>query len=560
MAWRERLGLSATRELPASLTGALRPPRVPTGRPRATGEYMTEISTGVFAGWKPYVREPADEHREAWHDATARAIATMHNSGWLAGGIEQAVNAICGPQLALNARPDPDLFGGPQASADWARSVERRFAAWASAPFHCDLYGRQSLGQMCAQGTKQWFGTGEIVGVVRFRQREGNTHGTKIMLLPSKRIPFGARDPNAVQGIVLDADGCPVKTCFEVWDWRQPAMIDEIVVANRDEMGRPQVIHIHDSPATAIRGITPLAPALRVVRQFDQLANATLTSALIQAIFAATLESAMPSDQAFQALQSVDEQTTPSDGHPDRPAETVSDGSPFGTYLSKIVQWYQHTRLDVGQFGKVTHTFPGEALKFHTNNTPNATYRDFTRFLLREIAKCIGITYEQLTGDREGATYSSERMGGAEAWLTVLHRRRHIAGRLMQIAYEAWLEEDIETGGTPFPDGIAGFLAQRDRASAADWRGPPRPTADDLKTAKANEVKLAKGIITLEHWCAEEGLDWEDVLEQRLREQERKAELGVEDPAPATPAPGRPEGGGNTPEETFDDDERAPPN
>ena len=155
---------------------------------------------------------------------------------------------------------------------------------------------------------------------------------------------------------------------------------------------------------------------------------------------------------------------------------------------------------------------------------------------MQEVARCLGITYEQLTGDREGATYSSERMGGAEIWLINQHRRQHIAGRFMQIAYESWLEEDIELGETEVPGGIEGFYARRDAFCRADWRGPPKPTADDFKTAKANEIKLKNSIITREMWCADEGADWQDIDDQLKREKDNADELEI-DTSPAADAP-----------------------
>jgi lambda family phage portal protein len=518
-----------------------------------TSEFMRDLSTGQMAGFRVALREPADEHRQAWYDATARTIESIHNSGWLSGGIDQATNAICGPMLALNARPDPKLMGGPDNAQTWARDVERRFSAWAVSAYACDIYARNNLGQLCSQAQKHWFATGEIVGVVRYKKRPGNTHGTKLMMLPSKRIPQYARNKDAVQGLILDADGAPIRACFETIDPRNPWVVDEIEVPFRDTLGRPQVILIHDSPATVVRGITPLAPVIRVIRQCDQLFNATLTQALVQALFAATITSDAPDEDMFAAIQGADEQLTSP-----VPAGTVDEGGNFARLMRMRADWYRNTRLDLGTVGKLVHLFPGEKLEFKGSESPNSNFKDFCRFLLREIARCIGITYEQLTGDREGATYSSERMGGAEQWLQTLYRRTHIAGKFMQMAYEAWLEEDIELGNTPFPGGLDGFLANRDLASRADWRGPPKPTADDLKTAKANEVKKANGILTKEAWCAEEGTDWEDVDDQRLREQQNEKRLNLDPPLPGPAGqPGQgtvtPQGGSKPPGATKDD-------
>ena len=50
---------------------------------------------------------------------------------------------------------------------------------------------------------------------------------------------------------------------------------------------------------------------------------------------------------------------------------------------------------------------------------------------------------------------------------------------------------------------------------------------DPVKEAKAAQTRMDIGVSTLENECAEQGLDWEEVLEQRARERERMAELGL---------------------------------
>jgi len=506
--------------------------------PRPQSAFLRGLQEPLLWSWNVALREPADEYRRAWIDVTTRTIDALHNSGWLAGGVTQATAAICGPFMALNAKPDPSLFGGEKEAADWARQVERRFEVWARSPYACDLMMRQNLGQMCKQGVKGYFGTGEICGMVRYVKRPGQAHGTKIQMLPSTRIPQAAQwqNPPSVQGVVLDRDGAPRAYWFKTVD---PIMMmegEERLVMARDRFGRPVVIHIHDSPPTVVRGISPLAPALQIVRQFDQLSNATLTAALLQAIFAATLESDLPTNpDLLQLFQSEEEQAIGS-----QPTGVTGE---FNSFIAAKAEWYKSLpfNIDMTKHGKVLTPFPGEHLEFLGSKHPNAEFKWYARFLLLEVARCLGITYEQLTGDREGATYSSERMGSAENHLIVLDKRQGMAGSFMQIAYEAWLEEDIELGFTQVPGGLPAFLANRDAFCRADWRGPPKPTADELKAAKAMQIKLNEHIITREVACADEGLDWQDVDDQRARERDNAEALGL-DPDPVQSA--SPLGGG----------------
>jgi lambda family phage portal protein len=291
---------------------------------------------------------------------------------------------------------------------------------------------------------------------------------------------------------------------------------EEIVdIRARDSAGRPQVIHVYDGDAEQVRGITPLAPALKIVRQFDQLADATLTAALIQAIFAATIESDAPTDTILQALQDDDEQG-------------VGGGSMDGL-LSAKAGWYDSTKIDLGRAGKIAHLFPGEKLTFNGSKTPNDTYEAFAKFLLREIARCLGMTFETLSGDYTAATYSSVRMSTSELWPLIVARRVNIPGRFYQQVFEAWLEEQIETGRTPFPGGFYAFLTKREAAARAEWRGPPKPQADDLKTQKAHEGYKRMGVMSDEMICNDLGVDVEDVYRQRAHEKKLREKLDLPD-------------------------------
>ena len=115
-------------------------------------------------------------------------------------------------------------------------------------------------------------------------------------------------------------------------------------------------------------------------------------------------------------------------------------------------------------------------------------------------------------------------------WPIVLRRREFLAGAFYQIAYECWLEEEIDAGRIQFPGGLDAFIAQRGLVTRADWRGPPKPQADDLKYAKAVQTLDSMGVTTMESICADLGTDWEDVLKQQKRERDMRKELGLPDP------------------------------
>ena len=496
---------------------------LPPTRPTKDAAFMRGEQNSFFRGWRPALRDARQDVGSGYTLAAARAIDTAQNSGWIAGAIDAAIAQIIGGGLRLNCRPDIDALGiSEKDAADWGRLVERRWEAWGNDPVECDLGGRSTLAQIQAAALRQWFATGDIIVALPYRKRFASLIGTKVSLIPSHRLAVNSSAVDGiVQGVKLDADAFPIGYRFQLDRPDNGLGFEQFVdMQARDALGRPNVIHVFDGGAGQVRGITPLAPALRVLRQYDQLADATLTAALIQTIFAASIESEAPTEQILSALQDPNEQSA-----------GIGSGS-MEDFFSARAGWYSETKIDLGNQGKIAHLFPGEKLHFNSTNHPNSEYEAFAKFLLREVARCIGVTFEQLTGDYTGATYSSVRMASSEFWNLTTYRRNNIIGRVVQPIFEAWLEEQVELGLIPIPGGSVNFLFNRAAFCRADWRGPPKPQADDKKAAEAHQIWKTLGVITDEMICADLGVDWEDVLEQRASELEMKKRLGLDDPPP----------------------------
>lgn len=414
--------------------GSLRGIVSPASRgPRAS--YMRGNTGLAFAGWNPVLRDSRDEVSASWERAAARALDLIHNSGWIAGAVDQAVANTVGTGLRLSAMPDADALGMTASEASkWARRVERRFELWARCAYECDIEGKRTFGQMQAAALKTWFATGEIVAELPWKRHPGGTFGSKVRLVQPWRLAQRSDEPNGLfQGVRTTRDGLLVSYVFR----RREAqtLLDEVETKARDSAGRVKVIHVFDGLPDQMRGITPLVPALQVARQLDQLADAHLTASLIRAAFAATIKSELPTEDILRGLLTPQEQ-----------ARMASAGvSPFEVYGALQEGYYKGTSVDVGIKGRFAHLFPGEELQFHAN--------------------------------------------------------------------------------------------PRTAACRAEWKGTPKPQADDLKTAKSHETYRSLGVITDEMICNDLGMDVEDVYEQLARERDMRAEFKLPDPGAITADP-----------------------
>jgi len=522
---------------------AAAPSALPPASRKATMRYMRPDGTGQLAAWNPALRSKQEDVSSAWSGVSARAVEMAHNSGWISGAIDQMVADVNGPAgLTLNATPDADELGwSSDFTQAWSRQVERKFRAWAANPLECDVRGKQPLAAMAASAVRWFMPFGESCARIVLREKPGSASLTKIQMLSPHRLSQQTSElQNLHQGVFLDADGGPIGYRFRA---RRGGWEQDVDVPARDPDGRPLLVHTLISDPDQTRGISPIAPALKVTRQRDQLADATLTKALLQTIFAATFESSQLPGEALEGLLTDQDLGAGSGGQ-------VDPASPGGmaALLLQREEWYRGAGIDLGTHGRIATTFPGDSLKFHATKTPGSDYLPFDGNLAREIARCIGTTYEAFSGDFKGATFSSLKMGTASVWPVVILRRNAIPAPLYQAAYSAWLEEQVARKLIQFPGGYAAFLRKRAAASQCQLRGPAKPSPDELKTAKALETLQNMGVYSIATSSAELGIDWESEQEQRAQERERIIGLGL--PDPYAPKPGAaPVGAPEDPEE-----------
>ncbi|WP_430254276.1 phage portal protein [Neorhizobium sp. DAR64872/K0K18] len=498
------------------------------GRSPAEMRYLNRDKTGVLSMRRAIRRDGGTDVREAAWRASALAFDFMQNSGWIAGACDQMIVDTIGTEVKLNARPDILRLGYTEKErSDWCKLVEAEWRQHVWNPREFDLAGKATLAEMCDGLMRYFIGGGEAFGILSFlteRQRiaYGLQTGTKVTLVAPHRVPHTTREFEGLDGgIFHDANGRPTHCRF----LRRDGGLDtEYDLPFYLQNGLPQVLHMMDrgdNPDSA-RGISIMAPILKVIAQSDQLADATLATALLQTIFAAVIKSPEPSEQAFQAIQTLAD-TDGIDGAGDLAQDFIDVwGQRFEALKSGGV--------NLSDSARIAHMGPGEELVFKTAETPGSQYIPFSQNLQREMARRLGVTMESFSMDFSKATYSSVRVATSTVWPIAQRRRERIVAPFCQGVYESWLDEKIALGKIPFKGGYRAFAANRDRVCWTEWQGPAKPSADDYKSAMASKVRLEVGVSSLSDECAEYGRDWEETAAQRARELKTLTDSGLPNP------------------------------
>ena len=505
---------------------------------RPTAAYLRDTPSGVIASRPASLREHRDEVRRIWWRAAGLAMDLIQNSGRLRGATDQIIADTVGVELALNPKPDLTRFGYSDREAiEWVRLVKGRFKTWAWNPIECDFRAKFTLPQQTDIGIRHWLAFGESLGVVDYLPRSqrlpGCRTGTKfLMLQPQKLVQDTNEFEGLFQGVVHDAYGRPTHYRFEE---KRAGITAKRDYPARDRDGRQLVMHAFDPfSSDDVRGISVLASTFRKYLMAENVDDAAAQVRFLQTIYAVTLTSDRPSADAFEALEALKETGA------DNAADIATD---FVDYFKAQLDRAAESEVRLGAGAGVSHLAPGEKLEFQTPDAPGTDYPEFIGALHRETARALGISYGGYTLDYTAANYASTMMENSALWPIAQRRTDRIAAPHVLVPYASWLDEEIEEGRIPFKPGVEVYRANRDAIQWAICLGPSKPTADDVKRAKAASERIANGTSTLEDECAELGKDPEEVFESRLRWHKRYKDAGMPSPFERG-LPSDPSGGG----------------
>ena len=495
---------------------------------RPTMRYLRDTGSAVLTSRWASLPDSRRDIQWAWDRAASLAADFIHNSGRLKGAVDQVKADTVGTELKLNAQPDVEkLRWTGKERSDWKRLVEREWRQWSWNPAECDHRGKFTIPQIVDMSLGHFIAFGEACGAIGFmdagaRRRYNIRTGLKVSATSPVHL---VRDTNEfeglIQGVVHDENDRPQAYRLKI---ERGGLIETRDYPARDPFGSAMFYHVFDpKDPHDVRGISELAPVMKTWAMAEKLDDSTLQTAVLQTVFAATLTSPEPSAQAFEALESLKDVTV---GGQQIGADLVGD---FCAALAARLDQARESRVAIGD-SQVNHLGPGEKLDFQTAATPGERYLPFSLHLQRIMARCIGVTFSSFTLDHSNATYSSVRMENASIWPVVMRRRERIAAPICQAIYEAWLTESVIEGRIPFKGGVTAFMANRDKACWAEWVGPPAPTADDLKSAKAATERLGNRTSSLAIESTAIGYDPQDIAQMRADDIALYEGLGMGDP------------------------------
>lgn len=197
------------------------------------------------------------------------------------------------------------------------------------------------------------------------------------------------------------------------------------------------------------------------------------------------------------------------------PPSEMIDTSPLGKRAANDSEDREVIALEPGTFPVLP---PGMDVIFSDPKDVGGNYVAWMKQQLHDIAKGVGITYEQLTGDLEGVNYSSIRAG-------LLEFRRFCQQIQMQTLVfqfcrpvaRYWMNQAILSGALSIPD----YPIQSRQYKRIQWRPDGWPWVDPQKDQKAEIMAIRGGLKSRSQSIAESGGDIETVDREIIEDNAR---------------------------------------
>lgn len=478
--------------------------------------------------WNPSARSANADVLPQKSILDARVRDSVRNDAYASAGADIRKDSIVGSMFMLNSRPNTDVLGLDDVwSEEFQLEVEAKFTAFAESDRNfVDASGINNFSSLVRLAVGMSGLTGEILAVGEWID-DGRPFKTSVQMVDLDRLStpyeyYG--NPRVRGGVEVNRYGAPIAYHIRKahpYDFNEPKAGEYKRVMARKPWGREQVIHIFEQfRPDQNRGVSKMVAALKESRITKRFRDIVLQNAVVNATYAATIESDMSPEAVFQAMGGAGGQMDI--------AEAVTKYA--GGWLGAAGKYFDSAENLAIDGVRIPLLMPGTKLQMRPAGQGMSIGDNFEQSLLRYIAAILGVSYEQLSKDYTKTNYSSARAAMNETHKTMMAAKRMTADRFASSIYLMWLEEAIATGQiTSLPRRAPNFWdgLNREAYGACEWIGASRGQIDELKETQAAVLRIKYGLSTREMELGRLGQDWRKTFKQLSREKAIAESLGL---------------------------------
>jgi lambda family phage portal protein len=470
-----------------------------TGTPAA---YDAAGSGARSSSWNPGT-EAISALLTAHGDTLRKKVRQLvRNNAWASNALDSYVaNAIGTGIVPTSLHPDPAT----------KQAIEQAWLRWtdeSDADGVCDFYGQQQLAaRMMLEG-------GECFARLRPRRPEdGLSVPLQIQLLEAEQLPLtkidGGQGNNKVRaGIEFDLIGRRVAYHFyEEHPYSGSTALDPVAASQTKRV--PSVLVSPTAGALhlftpirggQLRGQPKFTPVLTKLYELDQFDDATLSKQKNLAFFMLAIKRLSQEGTGImrEAASGTGGNAETDDPHAD--AEVIMEPNTM-QYLAD-----DEEIQEIGGKG------------------PGSEYETFMSVQLHAIAAGLGITYEQLTGDLKGVTYSSIRQGVLEFRRKCEQWQHNVmVFQFCRPIWRAWMDWAVLSGALVLP----GYAEDPWPYLQVEWTPPAWPWVDPKADVEAAVLEVRNGFNSRTDICKQKGTDRQTVDKKQAEDNASADQAGL---------------------------------
>ena len=406
-----------------------------------------------------------------------RARDLERNSDIMSGLLYALENNVVGSRINMQASSNDKEFN---------EKIEKLFHDWEHCE-NCDVTEHQNLTEIARMVVRRIKIDGGILATYVYDKK--SKYGIKLQMREVDEL-VGTSEPKLVNGniiangIEMTTYGKPIAYFLNTYDANG---MTEDLTPQRIEAKNVDFLWDKER-ASQFREIPSVAKSITRISDIDDYTNAV-----------AFQQKTMACTSAF--IETDNYNTTPG-----RMANT-RDGN----------------RLKDLRAGSVTYLNPGEHVKQFSPSGQATEMENFVVAELRMISASHGLSLESATRNVERVNYSSARQNMLADQQTYKVWREFIIEHFLRKLYRRFVESCYLMGllkDTRFdPDNEDYYNAK--------WLTEGLPWIDPKKEADANTIQLSNGGLSFQKYCADNGVDWRERLEEMAEVQQYADELGV---------------------------------
>ena len=430
-------------------------------------QYGAAKTPKTSSGWHPIDANVNDLISSSSSIVRGRVRQLVRDFPYVARAVNVLTNFTVGTGITVQARVKKD--GSLDRTVN--QSIEDGFSRWEE---KADVSGRLCFGELQELAKRNMVESGEYLFIKRYRKNKSSIIPYSLQAMePDRLCSYTAKTTgqNAIHdGVEYNAaTGEPLFYHFS----------EDGYIGKSFKVPASDVIHGFKTLRPGqLRGISIFTPIVLLSRDIDEFLSATLDRAKLSAKWLAFVRT----DNAIQFQQ------------------------------GRGVKQEEYNRIEELENAIVEYLRPGESVEFANGTIPGETFDPYIRLILRMISVGCGVSYELVSGDYSGISYSNLRGIRNDLAKDIEPHQVDMVRHFCHPVYRDVLDRMVMGGAVKVP--IGAYMKDPYVFQRAVWMPPGMESVDPLREGKAQVEQIQNLLRSPQETCRARGRDLENVLDE----------------------------------------------